>query len=230
MHLSVEAAQRHGGLPRRYPAWGRSENEERKGAKPMGSDACAMMEVAGLGLKMWAWGIEEGRLETPVTDTDRRDIAASLGGDGDAFARLVARYQAEVFKQMWRFSRDPGVHDELVQQVFVEVYRSLRGYRERAPFLHWLRRIATRVGYRYWKQEARDRRLQAAVKFEADVSRPPEEQDPSEAAELLHTFLAQLKPKDRLVLSLMYFEGCDGQEIAKRTGWSRGTGKTLQDS
>jgi len=178
------------------------------------------MGVAGFGLRTWAHGIEERHLETPATDADRRDIAASLDGDEDAFARLVARYQAEVFKQMWRFTRDPGVQDELVQQVFVEVYRSLRGYRERAPFLHWLRRIATRVGYRYWKQEARDRRLRAAVESEAAVRRPPEEQDPSEASELLHTFLAQLKPKDRLVLSLRYFEGCDGQEIAERMGWS----------
>ncbi len=179
-----------------------------------------MMDVAGLGLKTWARRIEQRHLEAPATDTDRRDIAASLDGDEDAFARLVARYQAEVFKQMWRFARDPGVQDELVQQVFVEVYRSLRGYKERAPFLHWLRRITTRVGYRYWKQETRDRRLRAAVESEAAVRRPPEEQDPSEAAELLQTFLAQLKPKDRLVLSLMYFEDCDGQEIAERMGWS----------
>jgi DNA-directed RNA polymerase specialized sigma24 family protein len=45
--------------------------------------------------------------------------------------------------------------DQLVQDVFVEAYMSLKGFRGRAPFLHWLRRVATRVGFRYWKSRTR---------------------------------------------------------------------------
>ena len=127
----------------------------------------------------------------------------------------------DVFRQMWRFTRDPGVQDELVQEVFIEVYRSLRNFKGRAPFLHWVRRIATRVGYRYWKQQARDKRLREAIESRPiDMQSSPESHEPSEAAERLHNLLGRLDPKDRLVLTLMYFEECDGREIAERTGWS----------
>jgi RNA polymerase sigma-70 factor, ECF subfamily len=163
--------------------------------------------------------VEGAVLET--LDADRDDATAALGGDEDSFARLVTRHQSAIFQQMWRFSRDRLVQEELVQQVFVEVYRSLGSFKGKAPFLHWMRRIATRVGYRYWKQEGRKRELRAALEQEA-LNQPHYHADmaPSEAAEQLHGFLARLDPKDRLILTLMYFEDLDGREIAERMGWS----------
>ena len=44
--------------------------------------------------------------------------------------------------------------------------------------------------------------------------------DPAEAADLVHHLLAQLRPRDRLVLTLRYLEGCDVAETAQRTGWT----------
>ena len=64
--------------------------------------------------------------ETAVMDPDRardsRDVMAALAGDEDAFGRLVARRQSEVARVLWRFTRDAGVLEELVQDAFVEVY------------------------------------------------------------------------------------------------------------
>ena len=45
--------------------------------------------------------------------------------------------------------------------------------------------------------------------------------DPSEAAKKLHALLALLKPADRLVLTLMYFEDASLEEIARRSGWNK---------
>lgn len=155
------------------------------------------------------------------TEPDWSDIEASLAGDDTAYARIVDRYQGQVFRQMWRFSRDPDVQQELVQEVFIEVYRSLRRFKGEAPLLHWIRRIATRVGYRYWKYEARKKRFSEALAGEPfSGAHPPEDQEPSEAGEYLHRLLAGLRPKDRLVLSLMYFEDLSAREIAERVGWS----------
>ena len=61
-------------------------------------------------------------LAETVSEMDQRDIAASLKGDGEAYARLVRQYQDRVAAQMWRFTRDPVVLEELVQEVFVEAY------------------------------------------------------------------------------------------------------------
>lgn len=159
-----------------------------------------------------------------VSEPDAADIAASLAGDGDAFARIVRRYQGEIGLTLWRFSRDRAVWEELVHDVFVEAYLGLPSYRGRAPLIHWLRKIATRVGYRHWKRAARERALSQGSLEEARVREIPAN-DPAEstetAAKLLHETLSRLPPRDRLVLTLLYFEECSVQETAERTGWSR---------
>ncbi len=160
--------------------------------------------------------------ESPVAPEDRGDLAASLAGDGEAFGRIVRRYQGRIAAQMRRFSRDPEELEELVQDVFVEAFRSLPSYRQRAPLLHWLRRIATRVGYRFWKRQAKERRQRdPRPEWILGQTAAADAQEPSEAAELLHRLLGRLPPADRLVLTLLYFEQCSVREIAERTGWNR---------
>jgi RNA polymerase sigma-70 factor (ECF subfamily) len=149
---------------------------------------------------------------------DMADIAASLHGDEAAYARLVRRYQAEIIQQLWRYTRNPAQVEELAQEVFVEAYLSLRSYRGAAPWLHWLRRIATRVGYRHWRAEAKAR---MALPMEPWHEPSITGHTSSEAAAMVHALLAQLPPRDRLVLTLLYLEELDTHEIAARTGWSR---------
>lgn len=156
-----------------------------------------------------------------VSATDQRDIVASLDGEGQAYARLVQRYQNEIAAQMRRFTRDPVVLEELVEDVFVEAYLSLKSFRGRSPFLHWLRRIATRVGYRYWKSQALKRDQETPLS-ETILNLPaPADLSPSEAAETLYRLFEHLPAADRLVLTLFYFEECDVKEVADRSGWSR---------
>jgi RNA polymerase sigma-70 factor (ECF subfamily) len=122
---------------------------------------------------------------------------------------------------MWHFSRNRTVCEELVQEVFVEAYFSLKSYRGQAPFLHWLRKIATRTGYRFWKEQSRVKHLLPLADFDAIEKAEEDSIDPSEAAKILHNLLARLPQADRLVLTLMYFERCGTKEIAERTGWTR---------
>lgn len=152
---------------------------------------------------------------------DASDIRATLGGDEDAYLRIVLRYQPLVFRQMYRFTRDQAVLEELVQEVFVEAWSSLRGYRGTAPFLHWLRRVATRVGYRYWKTVERGRRIDMAARETAYLGGDTGYVETSDAGETVFRYLQRLAPADRLVLTLMYLEQCDSDQIAAQTGWSR---------
>ncbi|HJT33822.1 MAG TPA: RNA polymerase sigma factor [Pirellulales bacterium] len=155
-------------------------------------------------------------------ETDWTDIAATLDGDGQAYARIVRRYQDQITAQMWRLSRQRNDCEQLVHEVFVEAYMSLRQFKGRAPFLHWLRKIATRVGYRYWKQQARARR-QAAVPLQDWHRSVPavEAGEAEEAAALVHGMLDKLPPRDRLVLTLIYLEECSVAEAAELSGWSQ---------
>lgn len=157
-----------------------------------------------------------------ASEIDWTDITKTLNGDEQAYGRIVSRYQDQITAQMWRLSRQRADCEELVHEVFVEAYLSLRVYKGRAPFLHWLRRIATRVGYRYWKQQARVRR-QAGVPIQ-DWHRsiePVNHDSAEEAASLVHGLLGQLPPRDRLVLTLLYLEGCSVAQASERSGWSQ---------
>ncbi len=63
-------------------------------------------------------------------------MSGTLKGDGQAYARQVKRYQERVASRMWRFTRDTVHHQELVQDVFVEAFLSLKTYKGRAPLEH----------------------------------------------------------------------------------------------
>ncbi|MBI4803296.1 MAG: hypothetical protein HY796_12315 [Elusimicrobia bacterium] len=89
-------------------------------------------------------------------DEDSEDVKAAQGGDGEAYGRLIRRHQSEIARRMWRFTRDPAAHADLVQEVFVDAYRGLNSYRRLAPFSHWLHKIAVRAGYAYWRRRARE--------------------------------------------------------------------------
>lgn len=153
---------------------------------------------------------------------DNRDVDGARAGNGEAYRRLVERYQSEIVGQMRRFSRDPLVQAELTQEVFVQAYISLGSYRGTAPFLHWLRRIAVRVGYRYWSD--RKARSNQIILSEDDWRRlqsmMPEPEEATDSAELVFSLLAQLAPGDRLILTLIYLDGSTMAEVAERTGWT----------
>ncbi len=167
--------------------------------------------------------VEDRQRTNTSLAAELEDVHLSRRGDSNAYTRLIKQHQSHVSRILWRFSRDHLVHEELVQDVFVEAYLSLGSYREKSPFGHWLSRIATRIGYRYWKQIARRHETESFSLAEWDQlpDESPDEMDPGRAADLLHRLLAQLRPRDRLVLTLRYLEGCDVAETARRTGWTR---------
>ncbi len=157
-----------------------------------------------------------------VVAIDSADIGATLQGSGDAYARLVNRYQQEIASQVWKYAQRPEVMEELVHDVFVEAYLSLRTFRGDAPFLHWLRKIAVRVGYRYWKSEAR-RRAQMPVPTTAAAATPTEagQHEAADAAAQLYAVLERLSPRDRAVITLIHLEERSVAETANLLDWSQ---------
>ncbi|MHB8900237.1 MAG: RNA polymerase sigma factor [Thermoguttaceae bacterium] len=157
--------------------------------------------------------------ETAAVDWD--DVRGTLAGDGGAYERIVRRHQQAIAGYLWRFTRDRRQWEELVQDVFVEGYLSLGSYAGRAPLGHWLKRVATRVGYRFWKTQRRRRELPLPADVDALLAKADGEEAARHAAELVHELLARLGPRDRLVLTLTCLEECSIREAAELTGWSR---------
>ena len=153
-------------------------------------------------------------VHSSATDEDHEDIRLCQNGDEEAYARIIRRYEIPIARQMWRFSRNPQIHEELVQEVFVEAYTSLHTFKGTAPFEHWLRKIATRVGYKFWKHKTRDTERSTKLNENKELVMPaPEKASSSEAGEYLYQLLEHLDAQDRIVLTLMYFEGWDTNEF-----------------
>ncbi|MBA3273162.1 MAG: RNA polymerase sigma factor [Chthoniobacterales bacterium] len=152
-----------------------------------------------------------------IDENEVDDIRQARTGDGHSFERIVCRHQQEIARRLRRFSRDPSVLEDLVQETFVQAYFSLHRFRGETPLIHWLHRIAVRSGYRFWKI---NRSRSAHVSIDGlDPAAPQPSSD--EASELLERVMSKLSPRDRLVLTLIYLEGHDVAETAALTGWSR---------
>lgn len=146
-----------------------------------------------------------------------------LGGKTENYQLVIESYQQSISQQMWKFSRDRQQHEELVQEVFVQAYLNLKSYRGDAPFEHWLRVIAVRVGYRYWKQKAKQQRTVTleSVQHQAQLKLDTKTSDQIESAELVHRLLEQLPPRDRLVLTLFYLQENSIEQTSQLIGWSQ---------
>lgn len=155
---------------------------------------------------------------------DQSDVEQARSGDENAYARLIQRYENRIMTQMWRFARNRTIAEELVQDVFVEAYASLRTYRGDAPFLHWLGRIASRVGYRYLKKRAKARKHVPLEEWDQATDARMQERE-SRAAAWVHDLLSRLDPEEQLILTLHYFEDRSMQEIAEQMNWNRDTVK-----
>jgi len=159
---------------------------------------------------------------TFVDPIDLADIRQTLQGSGDAYGRLVSRYQQTIASQIWRYAPHQEVIADLVHDVFVEAYLSLPSYRGQAPFVHWLRKIAVRVGYRHWKREAK-RRGQIRLQSDAPAvaSTVASDAETIDATAQLYAVLEQLGPRDRAVITLIHLEERSVAEAADLLGWSQ---------
>jgi len=166
----------------------------------------------------------EWEVAPPVAKSDDAsvlaDVRAAARGDGEAYSRIIGRYQQLIARRMHRFTRDPAAIEELVHDVFVEAYFSLSKFRGEAPLEHWLQRIAMRVGYKYWERRQRER----TIAFEDGVHDPPAIEDRAagnDVTDEVAAALEQLPPRDRLVLTLLYLESRSVAEAAELAGWSQ---------
>jgi RNA polymerase sigma-70 factor (ECF subfamily) len=154
-------------------------------------------------------------------ELDLRQCRQCVVGDTGACGELLKRHEPHIARLLWRFTRNRLDHVELVQEALVQVYLSLSNFRPgKAPFQHWVMRIATRTGYQFWKGQRRRRKMQPLENVDPAAFPAADQLDSTAAAAALHDLLAQLPPPDRLVLTLMYFEQCSLREIAKRAGWN----------
>lgn len=151
-------------------------------------------------------------------------VARAAKGEEDAFVRLASHYRARVRSTAARFARSRPELEDLVQEIFLKVWRGLPGYRSDAPFEHWIMTVAVRGCYDFLRSNRRRRERETLY----DPSERREDADPAderararrEAWETVSVLLDRLDAKDRLVITLLDLEERGVRETAALTGWS----------
>lgn len=163
--------------------------------------------------------------------SDSEVIGRVLGGDPNAFEVLVHRYTRLVVGLVARHVPRERV-DEVSQDAFVEGFRSLGTFSEKAPFAHWMAKIAVRCCYNFWRRHHRrgevpvsDLSEEAQDWMDAVLAAESREVFDREAAaeeahEVLEHALARLSPEDRMVVTLVHLDGHSVREAAAMLGWS----------
>jgi RNA polymerase sigma-70 factor, ECF subfamily len=150
---------------------------------------------------------------------DGQLIAAARGGDRRAFDALYRRHAQLVFARLTRLIGPSPEREDLMQQVFLELYRALGSYRGEAPFGAFVHGITVRVGYDFLRRRARSRSASLRDELFAELVAPgaSPEAEARERQELALAFarLDALKPKKRLAFVLHVVEGLSLEEMAR---------------
>ena len=153
---------------------------------------------------------------------DEQLVEATLRGDEHAFAELSRRHKKRVFGVASRFARDAGELEDICQDVFVQAYFKLRQFRRDSPFEHWIMRITTFKCYDYLRKRRREGPVISVDAMLESGYEPCAAEAPAPHPDLerLHAALAELSPKERLVITLLELEERSVREVAEFTGWS----------
>ena len=158
-------------------------------------------------------------------------IARIAQGDGEAFGRFYDAFAGMALGLIRRVLRDPGASEEVLQEVFWQIWREADQYdpQRGRPETWLLMRAKTRAIDKLRSIRRRERTFVMAVDEGVASGDAAGSEDAGAAAEdrgLLRTALAQLPPAQRRVIELAFFEGLTQAEIYARLGAPLGTVKT----
>lgn len=164
----------------------------------------------------------------PPSDTALVVEAQRKGPAGKAaFERLVERYHAVVYRQLYRLLRSPDLADDVTQDTFVKAYLDLPKLRDPATFPKWLRTIATRLAFNSRRSEkTRDGYEDRAERAKAEGGGAPADPEAyTGAAEVVWKTLGELSYPYREILVLRYLEELTVEEIAEHLGLGKSAAK-----
>lgn len=153
-----------------------------------------------------------------LTVLENELVSRFLGGETEAFARLVELYKDRVHQFILCILGPDRESEDIAQEVFVQIYKSLGGFRRESTFGTWAYSLTRNV----CRRRLRDRGREAGLFSEKDEDREPPDKAPSvetafergEDGRRVRAAVDGLSPLHRSVLFLSCWERLSYEEIA----------------
>ena len=165
-------------------------------------------------------------------------LVSALGrGAEEAYEILIERFQQPVYSLVCRLLNDPSDAPDIVQEVFLKVFRSVGSFRGNSSLKTWIYRIAVNEAYNHRRWFSRHQRQEVALGSDdgaphhADTMVHPGRSPFEEAADhemraLVEQALEKLNPKFRAAVVLRDIEDLSYEDIATVLSISLGTVKS----
>ena len=167
-------------------------------------------------------------LRAPVQDSsDETLISLIADGDKRAMQVLYARHNVKVYRFILRLTGNQSLAEDLVSEVFLDVWRQAEGFEAKSQVSTWLLAIA-----RYKALSALRRRTdehlddQMAATIEDTADNPETVVGTKDRNTIVQKCLTQLSPAHREVIDLVYYHEKSVDEVARIVGVPAATVKT----
>lgn len=157
-----------------------------------------------------------GKLHAVADPAAQPDLVARCQrGEKEALGELYRLYRADVARNLHRML-GPGRGDleDVLQEVFIEVFRSIARFRGDAKITTWLYRVTERVARSERRRVATARRLERQPEARAPGVRPDEDLERQDARHTVYRVLETMREKYRTVFVLFELEGLSGEQIS----------------
>ncbi len=152
-------------------------------------------------------------------------------GEIEAFDEIVHRYRRNVYRMAYYFTHNCEDADDISQDVFLKVFRSLNGFRGNSTFDTWLWRITTNTCLDHIRRkpdaEALDTSSYTSLKYSAGIcgELPDSSTDMAELRSVIFKAVGRLPDKQRAAFMLRHYEDLSLDEIAETLTCAVGTVK-----
>ena len=162
---------------------------------------------------------------TVLLEQPKELIQACINGDRHSQSRLYEQFAQKMFAVCMRYSKNREEAEEVMQEGFVQVFKSLRSFKYAGSFEGWIRKIMVYCAIQQYRSKSK---MHPVVNIETTQTEQICKEDilaRIQKKELLQMVQA-LSPAYRMVFNLYVFEGMKHREIAKELGISEGTSKS----
>ena len=143
-------------------------------------------------------------------------IKACLNGNNDAFSELVTRYKKLIYNVVYNMINDKQEINDIAQEVFIRIYRSLGRYNPEYKFSTWSVKIATNFCLDVLRKKRVDTvSIEDLVSVSSNVDTPEEQYVSKERSAKIREAVDELPEKYRVPVILFHKNGLSYEEMTK---------------